>query len=72
MIWHFLVGTLLLMPVIALDAGAGTASRPQVTVFSKEAFVKPSKEELKKKLTALQKRPSPAACLPCRRQHPGQ
>lgn len=54
MIGYFLVGTLLLMPVIALDAGAGTASRPQVTVFSKEAFVKPSKEELKKKLTALQ------------------
>lgn len=54
MIGKILVMTLLFLPLHVLDADAGTANRPKMPAFSKEAFVKPSKEELKKILTPLQ------------------
>ena len=47
-----MLGFILFMPVLTIDASAEDRSR--TTGFSKEAFVKPSKEELKKRLTPLQ------------------
>lgn len=49
--YQLYLASLLLLPVLA---HAGAASVPQSQGFSKEAFVKPSKEALKKILTPLQ------------------
>jgi peptide methionine sulfoxide reductase msrA/msrB len=54
MLSKILAGTLLVLPVLAFDAAAGAAAGTMKPGFSKETFVRPSKEELKKRLTPLQ------------------
>ena len=54
MLLKLLIGTTVLLPVLALQAGAGSGHSRETTAFSTKTFVKPSKEELKKQLTPLQ------------------
>jgi peptide methionine sulfoxide reductase msrA/msrB len=54
MLGKTLLAAMIFLPVLAFQANAGAADAPRKPAFSKEAFVKPSKEELKKILTPLQ------------------
>ena len=54
MLLKLLIGTTVLLPVLAMQAGAGSGLSRELTAFSAKTFVKPSKEELKKQLSTLQ------------------
>lgn len=54
MLSRIALGTACILLLLNLQVRAGTAATPSSAVFSKETFMKPSKEELKKTLTPLQ------------------
>ena len=49
-----LMGALLLLPVLSSQARAGAAPQAETPAFSEKTFMKPSSEDLRKKLTPLQ------------------
>lgn len=54
MLWKLFLGTMIFLPVLALQAGAGSGLAGEKNAFSEKDFVKPSKADLKKRLTPLQ------------------
>jgi methionine-R-sulfoxide reductase len=56
MIWKLLLGTMVFLPILAVQSGAGQSQPRDASAPSEHEFAKPSKEELKKRLTRMQYR----------------
>jgi peptide methionine sulfoxide reductase msrA/msrB len=54
MLWKLMTRTLFLLPLMVVQAGAGSGLPQEKAAYTEGKFVKPSKEELKKILTPLQ------------------
>ena len=54
MVWKLLLGTMVFLPVLAVQAGGGQNQAREAAAPSEREFAKPAKEELKKRLTRMQ------------------
>ena len=54
MVWKLLLGTMVFLPVLAVQAGAGQNQAREAAAPSEHEFAKPAKGELKKRLTRMQ------------------